>query len=248
VRSSAADLVALGIRKIADTGWRRKALQDTERGKRMNELRKGMPPLPSKMQRLPIDERGYPIPWFVAEIDGKRDFRIADSGKRVRATKNRLCWICGEQLGTNLAFVIGPMCAINRNTSEPPCHRDCATFAVMACPFLILPKSQQRDANLPANYEQVPHGIPGNPGACAIWMTKNYRPYPVEGGNFLIRIGAPLEILWFCEGKPATRKQIMDSIDARLPNLTVLAEQQGPIAIDALKKQLRNTMALLPDA
>lgn len=213
----------------------------------MTELRKGMPPLPSKMQNLPIDDRGYPIPWFVAEIDGKRDFRIADAHKRVMATKNRLCWLCGDKLGSNLAFVIGPMCAINRNTSEPPCHRDCALFAVQACPFLILPKAQERDANLPGTFERLPHGIRGNPGACAIWMTKSYRPYPVEGGNFLIRIGEPLEVLWYAEGKPATRQQIMDSITARLPNLTVIAEQEGGFAPDALKKQLNATMSLLPD-
>lgn len=89
-------------------------------------LRRGLPPLPDRIKALPIDARGYPIPWFVASVDGK--------------------------LGRHLSFVIGPMSAINRNTSEPGCHRDCAQFAVRACPlFLVLPDAQYRTGNLPSH-------------------------------------------------------------------------------------------------
>jgi hypothetical protein len=199
------------------------------------------------MKALPIDSRGYCIPWFVAEVDGKRDFRCADGRKRGLAVKNRLCWLCGEKLGRHLAFVIGPMCAVNRNTSEPPCHRDCAEFAAQACPFLILPKAEYRRANLPDGSQGHMGALPGNPGAVCIWITHSYKPYRVPGGtasDWLIRVGDPVEVLWYCEGKPATRAQIMDSFDRRLTLLEDVAREHGEETV--LAEHVARTMALLP--
>jgi hypothetical protein len=34
--------------------------------------------LPVRLQGLPIDERGYPVPWFVAWENGKPEFRAMD--------------------------------------------------------------------------------------------------------------------------------------------------------------------------
>lgn len=47
----------------------------------MNTLRPGLPPQPPKMQHLPVDERGFPAPYFVAWIDGKPDHRVVDPEK-----------------------------------------------------------------------------------------------------------------------------------------------------------------------
>lgn len=215
----------------------------------MSALRKGLPALPERVARLPIDHRGYPIPWFVAEIDGKRDFRVADGNKRVRAVRERLCWICGERLGAHLAFAIGPMSAVNRNTSEPPSHRDCAEFAAKACPFLILPAAQYRDAHLPSGITAPMHMLPGNPGAVCIWITKTFKPYRVADGaksDWLIRIGDPVEVLWFCGGATATRDQIMKSFAERLHFLESQADQDGPEARELLAQMVACTMKLLP--
>lgn len=211
-------------------------------------IREGLPPLPARFKHLPVDHRGYPIPWFVAEVDGKRDFRVADAGKRVRAVKQKLCWLCGEKLGRYLAFVIGPMCAVNRNTSEPPCHRECAEFAVQACPFLMLPEAQYRRANLPEDYGTHPHSLPGNPGAACIWITESYKPYrvPDSPSNWLIEVGPPVETLWYARGRPATREEILDCFDKRLSFLRDVAEQEGPEAMRALNDQVAVTMRLLP--
>lgn len=92
--------------------------------------------LPPRIAKLPTDERGYPVPYFVEWIDGKPDFRVMSSKNLARAVKYRRCWICGEELGRFLCFTIGPMCGVNRISSEPPSHYDCARFAVSACPFL----------------------------------------------------------------------------------------------------------------
>src|SRR5882762_5069144 len=100
----------------------------------MTALRPGMPPLPDRMKKLPLDSRGFPVPWFVAWMkdghpskrgDGDPDFRVIFPGAVAAAAKQDICWLCGEKLGVHKAFVIGPMCAVTRTTSEPPCHLDC---------------------------------------------------------------------------------------------------------------------------
>src|SRR5690242_2247182 len=102
-------------------------------------------PLPDRIARLPLDERGYPVPWFVDWVDGKPEFRAMDPAKWKRAVKERLCWVCGDRLGVLLVFPIGPMCGINRTTAEPPSHRDCALWSVRNCPFLSRPHMVRRE-------------------------------------------------------------------------------------------------------
>ena len=211
----------------------------------MTELRRGLPPLPGRIAKLPLDPRGYPLPWFTGEVDGKRDFRVADQHKRALAVKHRRCWICGERLGRFFAFVIGPMCAVNRNTSEPPSHLDCATFAATACPFLCLPKSDYRKP--PEGGTMLVGSLEGNPGACAVWITESFKPYRV-GDSWLIRIGEPREVLWFAEGKAATRAQILDSFERRLSLLREIAEAEGADACAHLDAQVADSMRLLPVA
>lgn len=207
-------------------------------------------PMPDRIKKLPRNAHGYPTPWFVETLpDGSRDFRIASSKKRVLAVKHRLCWVCGEKLGRYLAFAIGPMCAVNRNTSEPPCHKECALFSAQACPFLTLPKAEQRRANMHKEASCIAGALPGNPGAMCIWITQTYKPYRVPGGglgDWLIRIGDPVEVLWYAEGKPATREQILASFDRRLSFLEDIAKQEGELAQRALAAQVDATMKLLP--
>jgi hypothetical protein len=44
----------------------------------MHQLRLTLPSLPSNMRDLPVDTRGYPIPFFVQGIDGAPEFRLAN--------------------------------------------------------------------------------------------------------------------------------------------------------------------------
>src|SRR5258708_39459955 len=96
--------------------------------------------IPQRMARLPISPTGFPVPWFVAWVDGVPDFRVIGPDKIVQAVKRNLCWLCGQPKGIHHAFVIGPMCAINRTISEPSSHLECAQFAAVACPFLANPR------------------------------------------------------------------------------------------------------------
>lgn len=219
----------------------------------MNELRKGLPPLPDRFKDLPISDKGYPVPAFVEWIDGKPDFRVMRGDFRVKCVKLNLCWLCGQPLGRWKVFTIGPMCGVNRVTSEPPSHHDCALFAVKACPFLSLPKAQYRKANMPAD-SRGPGGITlsRNPGVTLLWTTHSYQPFNVTGAvpgstrGWLIHLGEPAETLWFAEGREATRTEIMESIDSGMPFLAEMAQKQSPQSVRELREQYERALTLVP--
>jgi hypothetical protein len=185
-------------------------------------------PLPPRMSRLPRDHRGFVVPRFVRWIDGEPDFRITDTEFFKRAIKERLCWLCGEKLGRHLAFVIGPMCALTRTTSEPPCHLDCARYAVQTCPFLSRPRMRRNDTNWPTDKPRWAPGltIERNPGVSVIWVTAGYKLFEPGNGGVLFTVGDPTSIEWYREGRPATRAECRESIEGGLPILRANAEHE----------------------
>lgn len=218
----------------------------------MTELRKGLPPLPVRMQSLPISEKGYPVPYFVAWIDGKPDFRVMDGAKLVRAVKFDLCWLCGCKLGKHKTFTIGPMCAINRTISEPPSHRECADFAVQACPFLTLPKALRRESGLNIDGVNLKEGagvmLKRNPGVTLLWTTLSFRIMNDGRGGALFRLGDPEFLQWWAEGRTATRAEILESINSGLPLLRGIAEQEGEEAVAEFEQYVERGMRLVPAA
>jgi hypothetical protein len=213
----------------------------------VTDYRADLPPIPTRMLRLPV-VRGYPVPWFVDKVNGLYDFRIADSRKRGLAVRDRLCWQCGQRLGRYLAFVIGPMCAINRISSEPPSHRACAEFAVKACPFLTQREDSYREAGLPAGVVSPPgHAIFRQPGVALIWITETYKLIAVDG-DYLIRFGEPTETLWFREGRPATRAEVLTSIDSGCPTLQNAAIAEGRAAVARFERDKAAALQFLPAA
>jgi hypothetical protein len=221
------------------------------------KLRDNLPPLPERMKSLPVDKRGFPVPWFVQWLTddglptdpgkGYPEFRIADALKRVRAVRERRCWVCGDTLGIYLAFVIGPMCALNRTTSEPPCHRECALFSVTACPFILMPKMVRREDNLPEVQRPAGLHLDRNPGAMLVWITRSYLTQRVEKeqdieGGMLFRIGDPLELLWYAEGRQATRDEVLRSIEGGLPTLREAAELDGADAVEEMERNYKRVL------
>jgi hypothetical protein len=213
----------------------------------MTAYRPGLPPVPPRLQRLPI-HRGYPVPWFVAQVDGVYDFRIVDGTKFAPAVQEQRCWICGQRLGSYKAFTIGPMCVINRVTSEPPSHTECAEWAIQACPFLNQREQRRNEANLPDAITQ-PAGehIDRQPGVAVLWITKSYRPFRVENGS-LFRIGPPERVAWFREGRLALRGECDEAITSGYPILLQAAEEDGPAAVGELEQLRERALALLPSA
>ena len=204
------------------------------------------PDAPSQIASLPLDERGFPVPWFVPWIKGQPEFRAVDPRSIREADAKGLCWCCGGRLrGGVKAFVIGPMCAVNRISAEPPSHLSCARFAVTACPFLSKPLAKRADIS------DLPHSpTPGimierNPGVILIWKTQTYRVEREDRG-ILFRLGAPTGVEWYAYGRQADRVEIIESIESGLPRLVEVAKQDGRAGLDALRKQIERAVKLVP--
>lgn len=202
------------------------------------------------MRMLPVDARGYPVPYFVAWVEGVPDFRISDERKLVRCVQEHRCWLCGQRLGTFLAFVVGPMCAINRISSEPPAHRECAEFAAKACPFLTRPKAKRRDANLPE--ERRPSAgvmIERNPGVALVWVTKTYRvvraPRGEQGHGVPFEMGPPRAVVSYTEGRPSTKEEIRESVESGLPLLLAEVNVMDARAVRAFERNVEIGRAVL---
>jgi hypothetical protein len=203
--------------------------------------------IPPRMRMLPISPEGYPVPWFVHWNDGGTpDFRVVGRDKLTDAVKHKKCWVCGQPLGRMLAFVIGPMCAINRTISEPPSHRDCAIFSAMACPFLSNPRMRRNDSDFEQpTIKAAGNGIMRNPGVACVWVSRGYKLMKVNDG-VLFRLEYPLETLWFAHGREATWDEVNNSIKSGLPLLLGEARREGPHAVAALVDMTREAMELLP--
>lgn len=202
-----------------------------------NEMKPGLEPLTERLKTLPIDSRGYPVPWFVAETEpGVYDFRLADPFKFEKAIKDNRCWVCGGKMGSFKTFVIGPMCGVNRVTAEPPCHLDCAQWSARNCPFLANPNMVRNEHNLhPDGRNPGGEMIKRNPGVCLLWTTKTYKVKRVHNGH-LIEIGEPIEVFFYAKGKLATREQIDEAVETGCPLLENMAKEEGPKAHEMFTK------------
>lgn len=214
----------------------------------MNQLNASIEDLwmPDRIKRLPISPKGFPVPFFVAWVDGKPDFRTADGEKLVQCVKRNLCWVCGQPLGQYKAFPIGPMCVINRNISEPPSHKECAEYSVRACPFLVNPATKRNEKNVPdAAVEPGGIAIKRNPGVTCIWVTKDFRVRR-DGNGVLFRLGDPISTDWYSHGRRATRAEVEESIRTGIPILMEMAVEDGGMAVAMLKSQIVKSNLYLP--
>jgi hypothetical protein len=203
-------------------------------------LRPELTGMPARIAALPVF-RGYPVPWFVAYPngpDGEPEFRTADGKKWIAAVKEKLCWVCGQPLGAYLVFVLGPMCGVTRTTSEPACHRECAEWSALNCPFLTRPHMVRREDNLPEGVIEPPGtSLRRNPGVTLLWCTRSFSLFRGPDRRFLIRVGDPLEVLCYAEGRRATRREVDESVAGGLPKLIELAKLDGEEAeADLVKK------------
>lgn len=206
----------------------------------MTAVRAGLPPMPPGIQKLPVDDRGYPVPYFAAWVtergsprtrgyfDARPDFRLIYPGVIDDCVERGACWVCGEPLGRYGAFLAGPMCGINRTSAEPPSHVACARWAAQACPFLTLPKSKRREAGLPDVDEPAGIMLTRNPGVAMLWIIGSGAGlFPDEEGRPLFHIGEPRKVEWWAHGRPATRAEVEDSVESGLPTLEALCRDDA---------------------
>ena len=209
--------------------------------------RTDIPEPPRFMQSLPIDKRGYPVPWFVDWVKGEPEFRAMDQRKFAAAVEKRLCWTCGKPLYTEEVFVIGPMCAVNRISSEPPNHRECAVYAATACPFLSKPHMVRREGGLAAPICQgAGMMIERNPGVTLLWFTYHHRILR-EPNGLLFQIGHPFRVAWYRQGHLATRAEVQEALDSGIPILRDAAlKYDGPDALPQLEAKIKQAHRYLP--
>lgn len=206
---------------------------------------------PSAIRALAHDKHGRPVPWF-AHVDehGNPDHRVIRRNGIVEAIQRKICWTCGTLLGRESAFVIGPMCAINRITSEPPSHRECARYSADTCPFLSTPHMRRRSSNLPDTH-QSPAGVAimRNPGVACVWFARGFKPVTAPNG-VLFEIGEPSRVYWRARGREATRAEIMESIDSGYPALVeaARADPDPESALAELEQQREAALRLVPTA
>jgi hypothetical protein len=205
-------------------------------------------PMPPRIATLPRDHRGYPVPFFVQWMNGKPEFPIFDPHKWRRCVDHKLCWICGQRLGRHLAYAVGPMCTINRVSSEPAQHRECAEYALRVCPFLINPAMRRVPTE---KYGSVtpPGGIMDerNPGVMALWVTPSFSILRTPNGP-IISMGDPERVDWFTRGRAATATEAAEAFKVGAAKLLVHAEREaGEAGIVELVRLLIPARKLLPD-
>lgn len=205
--------------------------------------------LPPKMRHLPVDHRGFPVPYFVAWQDGKPLFPVMDPAKMRDAIRFSNCWVCGQRLGAHKAFVIGPMCVCNRLNSEPPSHLECALFSAKNCPFLTKPRMRRQVTHDGTYLDQPVQAAAGimierNPGVCCVWVTKKFEIERTREGP-LFRLGDPETVSFWAEGRRATRAEVDESVRTGLPILQQAAEEDGRDAVTALQRKVSDMTALL---
>jgi len=208
---------------------------------------KTIEPLPPRMQPLAVDERGYVVPWFVDWIDGKPEFRAMDGKKFVRAIREKLCWVCGQRMGRLMTFVAGPMCGINRTSSEPPSHKECAEWSTRNCPFLSNPQAIRRvDEVIGADMSNCAgNALTRNPGVVMLWTTKDYSIFNDGKDKPLLHMGEPVSVEWYALGKSASREQVIASIESGIPALITIAQQQNG-AMQALTEMRQRFEKFIP--
>lgn len=220
-------------------------------------------PLPRDIGKLPVF-RGYPVPYFVDWIDDQTpEFRAMDPRKWKAAVNpsDPRCWTCGGPLKSRLGFMctfgflIGPMCAINRVSSEPPSHVECAEWSARNCPFLSRPHAKRREddtINIAACVGRVAgEMIPRNPGVSLVWKCGMYRIFDDGAGKALIFVGdLTQKPTWWANGRAATREEILASIESGLPLLEeTLTRETDPAAARAeLYRRRDAALKLLPAA
>jgi hypothetical protein len=202
--------------------------------------------LPQRMMDLPRSAEGWICPWFIDWEDGKPEFRAMDRKKFFRAIREKLCWTCGGRLGVHVSFVASGMCGINRTSSEPPNHHDCAVWSVCNCPFLSNPRMVRREDGLSPEVRDSMSGfgIKRNPGVSMLWNTRSYETFKVDNGT-LITMGEPESVEWWCEGRQATREEIQESIDSGIHNLEAVAKLEKG-GLEHLQRSVERFRRYLP--
>ena len=125
--------------------------------------------IPARMEALPCDPRGYPVPVVVTRAsDGRPLFAVNDSVESMRCVRRKLCPICGSRLTKDLWFAGGPYAAFHwaGKYFDSAMHHECMEYALQVCPYLAMPRFLIRDSQARLNAVQAQTGG-------GVWLVDN---------------------------------------------------------------------------
>jgi hypothetical protein len=167
-----------------------------------------LPAIPPRLRSRPRDARGYPITYVtLLDGDGKPDFRAVDDAKLMHCLQARLCGMCGQPLGRHLYFIGGDLCVVNRLFLDPPMHKDCAVYALQACPHLANHKGRFNTSAYPTGPFTVVESAIASDVKCdwfALMHTGSYTygRTSVTNPNLVIRAGEWFDVEKWRDGAP----------------------------------------------
>lgn len=148
---------------------------------------------PAQLAARPHHGR-FPIP-FITHVreDGRPDFRVQSIDARKEVAERNLCQLCGEPLKDFANFVGFTSSVMARSFGEPPMHPNCASYALLVCPFLAGGNEWRPFAADPHHYVVLEHPETA-PRWMAVVLVREWSAYPdfAEGsGSVKWRTGAP---------------------------------------------------------
>jgi hypothetical protein len=170
--------------------------------------------MPAAIVRMPRDQRGYPIPFFLQDA---ADFRVVCYAKKKLCHEKRLCWVCGEKLDKLLYFVGGRLSVMNHLFGDYAMHETCAEYSIRVCPMLNGTMASYRHSGLPEEAKKTGPGmVLVQPEIVAMYATKHYQVW-----KKIYKVGKAVDVRWFRNGEridgPGSmdRKKIMAEYEAK---------------------------------
>lgn len=163
-------------------------------------------PIPEFLKHLPVDERGYVIPYFATYVDGKPDFRLLNISKQETCIKYNKCAVCGKKLIDGVYyFISGPMGFLNQVSTDPAMHKECAEYSLKVCPHLLYQNAERRHTNLPTGTLQdkdVPYMGMDKPPYVMLVKAKKFKtiPAPTNNSKLIKYSAATAEIFKYVDG------------------------------------------------
>lgn len=161
--------------------------------------------IPVFLSHLKVDQRGYPIPFFVSYIDGKPEFRYMDHVRQEMIIENKLCHICGKKLNKDYNyFISGPIGFKNKISSDAAMHRECAEFSLLACPHLHLQNAERRENDelgKEITNNADPILIKEKPQTLILARASKFKPVKHNGATYIRYTAVSFETFHYVNGK-----------------------------------------------
>ena len=137
--------------------------------------------MPEQIAKLPKDERGYPITYIAAYINGKADLGIQDTAKVQSCVREWRCHVCGEKLGKLGYFIAYEPVPKRPRFLDPAVHRDCALYSLQVCPYLANPSAKHRSAKALATDQTDLGEVTGRSHIVVLIGTTGQRTSRIQG-------------------------------------------------------------------